>query len=189
MEISSQWYIWPFNRWKELSIFRRPHQISLTDKSATDAETKKARATVLLINGNGHVEICAKTMSAKCANTLPNNNNGILWTLLILLISDYLKAVWKRAQQALLQNFNQAWPDWSFDCHVCPVIGVLALLAVQLRTVSNVRESENQTTVAQISKIWLKACSLIRRSLKKPILQAKKLPVIKILRCLPQIRL
>ena len=35
-------------------------KISLTDKSATDAETKKARATVLLINGNGHVEICAK---------------------------------------------------------------------------------------------------------------------------------
>ena len=43
-------------------------------------------------------------------------------------------------------------------------IGVLALLAVQLRTVSNVRESENQTTVAQITQ---------------PILQAKKLPVIK----------
>ena len=35
-------------------------KISLTDKSAADAETKKARATVLLINGNGHVEICAK---------------------------------------------------------------------------------------------------------------------------------
>ena len=35
-------------------------KISLTDKSATDAETQKARATVLLINGNGHVEICAK---------------------------------------------------------------------------------------------------------------------------------
>lgn len=35
-------------------------KISLTDESATDAETKKARATVLLINGNGHVEICAK---------------------------------------------------------------------------------------------------------------------------------
>ena len=35
-------------------------KISLTDKSADDAETKKARATVLLINGNGHVEICAK---------------------------------------------------------------------------------------------------------------------------------
>lgn len=35
-------------------------KISLTDKFATDAETKKARATVLLINGNGHVEICAK---------------------------------------------------------------------------------------------------------------------------------
>ena len=31
-------------------------------------------------------------------------------------------------------------------------IGVLALLAVQLRTVSNVRESENQTTVAQITQ-------------------------------------
>jgi prepilin-type N-cleavage/methylation domain protein len=35
-------------------------KISLTDRSAADAETKKARATVLLINGNGHVEICAK---------------------------------------------------------------------------------------------------------------------------------
>ena len=35
-------------------------KISLTDESTTDAETKKARATVLLINGNGHVEICAK---------------------------------------------------------------------------------------------------------------------------------
>ena len=35
-------------------------KISLTDKSAANAETKKARATVLLINGNGHVEICAK---------------------------------------------------------------------------------------------------------------------------------
>lgn len=35
-------------------------KISLTDKSAADPETKKARATVLLINGNGHVEICAK---------------------------------------------------------------------------------------------------------------------------------
>ena len=31
-------------------------------------------------------------------------------------------------------------------------IGVLALLAVQLRTVTNVRESENQTTVAQITQ-------------------------------------
>ena len=31
-------------------------------------------------------------------------------------------------------------------------IGVLALLAVQLRTVYNVRESENQTTVAQITQ-------------------------------------
>lgn len=31
-------------------------------------------------------------------------------------------------------------------------IGVLALLAVQLRTVSNVRESENQTAVAQITQ-------------------------------------
>ena len=31
-------------------------------------------------------------------------------------------------------------------------IGVLALLAVQLHTVSNVRESENQTTVAQITQ-------------------------------------
>ena len=31
-------------------------------------------------------------------------------------------------------------------------IGVLALLAVQLRTVANVRESENQTTVAQITQ-------------------------------------
>lgn len=40
-------------------------KISLTDKSATDAETKKARATVLLINGNGHVEICAKNDERK----------------------------------------------------------------------------------------------------------------------------
>lgn len=40
-------------------------KISLTDKSATDAETKKACATVLLINGNGHVEICAKNDERK----------------------------------------------------------------------------------------------------------------------------
>lgn len=40
-------------------------KISLTDKSASDAETKKARATVLLINGNGHVEICAKNDERK----------------------------------------------------------------------------------------------------------------------------
>ena len=40
-------------------------KISLTDKSADDAETKKARATVLLINGNGHVEICAKNDDRK----------------------------------------------------------------------------------------------------------------------------
>ena len=40
-------------------------KISLTDKSADDAETKKARATVLLINGNGHVEICAKNDERK----------------------------------------------------------------------------------------------------------------------------
>ena len=40
-------------------------KISLTDKSAADAETKKARATVLLINGNGHVEICAKNDDRK----------------------------------------------------------------------------------------------------------------------------
>ena len=40
-------------------------KISLTDKFATDAETKKARATVLLINGNGHVEICAKNDERK----------------------------------------------------------------------------------------------------------------------------
>lgn len=40
-------------------------KISLSDKSATDAETKKARATVLLINGNGHVEICAKNDDRK----------------------------------------------------------------------------------------------------------------------------
>lgn len=40
-------------------------KISLTDKSAADAETKKARATVLLINGNGHVEICAKNDERK----------------------------------------------------------------------------------------------------------------------------
>ena len=40
-------------------------KISLTDKYATDAETKKARATVLLINGNGHVEICAKNDERK----------------------------------------------------------------------------------------------------------------------------
>ena len=40
-------------------------KISLTDESATDAETKKARATVLLINGNGHVEICAKNDERK----------------------------------------------------------------------------------------------------------------------------
>lgn len=40
-------------------------KISLTDKFATDAETKKARATVLLVNGNGHVEICAKNDERK----------------------------------------------------------------------------------------------------------------------------
>ena len=40
-------------------------KISLTDKSAADPETKKARATVLLINGNGHVEICAKNDERK----------------------------------------------------------------------------------------------------------------------------
>ena len=40
-------------------------KISLTDKSAANAETKKARATVLLINGNGHVEICAKNDERK----------------------------------------------------------------------------------------------------------------------------
>ena len=40
-------------------------KISLTDKSAADPETKKARATVLLINGNGHVEICAKNDDRK----------------------------------------------------------------------------------------------------------------------------
>lgn len=40
-------------------------KISLTDKSAANAETKKARATVLLINGNGHVEICAKNDDRK----------------------------------------------------------------------------------------------------------------------------
>ena len=40
-------------------------KISLTDKSAADTETKKARATVLLINGNGHVEICAKNDERK----------------------------------------------------------------------------------------------------------------------------
>lgn len=40
-------------------------KISLTDKSAADAETKKARATVLLVNGNGHVEICAKNDERK----------------------------------------------------------------------------------------------------------------------------
>ena len=43
-------------------------------------------------------------------------------------------------------------------------IGVLALLAVQLRTVSNVRESENQTTVAQITQ------NLIERMLINPTL-------------------
>ena len=40
-------------------------KISLTDRSAADAETKKARATVLLINGNGHVEICTKNDERK----------------------------------------------------------------------------------------------------------------------------
>ena len=40
-------------------------KISLTDKSAANAETKKARATVLLINGNGHVKICAKNDDRK----------------------------------------------------------------------------------------------------------------------------
>lgn len=53
-------------------------KISLTDKSAADAETKKARATVLLINGNGHVEICAKNDGRKMCEYSPKNNNGIL---------------------------------------------------------------------------------------------------------------
>ena len=53
-------------------------KISLTDKSAADAETKKARATVLLINGNGHVEICAKNDERKMCEYIPKNNNGIL---------------------------------------------------------------------------------------------------------------
>lgn len=53
-------------------------KISLTDKSAADAETKKARATVLLINGNGHVEICAKNDGRKICEYSPKNNNGIL---------------------------------------------------------------------------------------------------------------
>ena len=49
-----------------MSSFSDGHiKISLSDKSATDAETKKARATVLLINGNGHVEICAKNDERK----------------------------------------------------------------------------------------------------------------------------
>lgn len=47
-------------------------------------------------------------------------------------------------------------------------IGVLALLAVQLRTVSNVRESENQTTVAQITQ------NLIEGMLINPTLSEKK---------------
>lgn len=47
-------------------------------------------------------------------------------------------------------------------------IGVLALLAVQLRTVSSVRESENQTTVAQITQ------NLIEGMLINPTLSEKK---------------
>ena len=47
-------------------------------------------------------------------------------------------------------------------------IGVLALLAVQLRTVSNVRASENQTTVAQITQ------NLIEGMLINPTLSEKK---------------
>ena len=47
-------------------------------------------------------------------------------------------------------------------------IGVLALLAVQLRTVSNVRESENQTAVAQITQ------NLIEGTLINPTLSEKK---------------
>ena len=47
-------------------------------------------------------------------------------------------------------------------------IGVLALLAVQLRTVSNVRESENQTAVAQITQ------NLIEGMLINPTLSEKK---------------
>ncbi|WP_205317571.1 type IV pilus modification protein PilV [Neisseria subflava] len=47
-------------------------------------------------------------------------------------------------------------------------IGVLALLAVQLRTVSNVRESENQTTVAQITQ------NLIEGMLINPTLSEEK---------------
>ena len=47
-------------------------------------------------------------------------------------------------------------------------IGVLALLAVQLRTVSSVRESENQTAVAQITQ------NLIEGMLINPTLSEKK---------------
>ena len=47
-------------------------------------------------------------------------------------------------------------------------IGVLALLAVQLRTVSNVRESENQTAVAQITQ------NLIEGMLINPTLSEEK---------------
>ena len=58
-------------------------------------------------------------------------------------------------------------------------IGVLALLAVQLRTVSSVRESENQTAVAQITQ------NLIEGMLINPTLSeetdtaGEKPPVIK----------
>ena len=47
-------------------------------------------------------------------------------------------------------------------------VGVLALLAVQLRTVSSVRESENQTAVAQITQ------NLIEGMLINPTLSEKK---------------
>ena len=124
-----------------------------------------------------------KTMSAKCANTLPKNNNGILWTLLILLISDHLKAVWKWAHQALPQNFNQVWPWLKFWL---PCLSLLSVcwpfwlsnyvpypMCVSLKI---------KPPSPKLRKIWLKACSLIRRSLKKKKSirwQAKKLPVIK----------
>ena len=58
--------------------FQTHIKISLTDKSATDAETKKALCHRTFNQWHGHVEICAKTMGQNVRILFQNNNNGIL---------------------------------------------------------------------------------------------------------------
>ena len=91
-------------------------------------------------------------MIAKCANTLPNNK-GRLKTSSTSFTPKLQSGM--TLIEVLIAMFVLA-------------IGVLALLAVQLRTVSNVRESENQTTVAQITQ------NLIEGMLINPTLSEKK---------------